>query len=213
MASVISLRGLYRAYRDRPAVVGVDLDVSAGEVLALLGPNGAGKTTLVEIVAGLRRPDGGEVEVLGPDPRRAGRRWRERVGVVVQEPLGQGELTVAEQLGATASCYPRRWDIAELLDAVGLGGRRLRYPRPLSRNRDVVLLRIAQEALTNIGKHARASKAAVQLEYLDAATVLTVRDDGGGIPRGHGRGVRAVRHADPRVRGERAPRCRLPARQ
>jgi ABC-type multidrug transport system ATPase subunit len=61
MASVISLRGLYRAYRDRPAVVGVDLDVSAGEVLALLGPNGAGKTTLVEIVAGLRRPDGGEV--------------------------------------------------------------------------------------------------------------------------------------------------------
>ena len=43
--------------------------------------------------------------------------------MVVQEPLGQGELAVAEQLRATASCYPRRWDIAQLLDAVGLGGK------------------------------------------------------------------------------------------
>jgi ABC-2 type transport system ATP-binding protein len=41
-----------------------------GEVFGVLGPNVAGKTTTVEGVAGLRRPDGGSVRVLGPDPAR-----------------------------------------------------------------------------------------------------------------------------------------------
>jgi ABC-2 type transport system ATP-binding protein len=44
--------------------------VGRGEVFGVLGPNVAGKTTTVEGVAGLRRPDGGSVRVLGPDPAR-----------------------------------------------------------------------------------------------------------------------------------------------
>ncbi|MGB7588077.1 MAG: ATP-binding cassette domain-containing protein, partial [Solirubrobacterales bacterium] len=82
--SVISVRGLRKSYGDLEAVRGIDLEVEAGEVFAFLGPNGAGKTSTVEILEGYRRRDGGEVTVLGEDPQHAGRRWRERIGVVLQ---------------------------------------------------------------------------------------------------------------------------------
>jgi ABC-2 type transport system ATP-binding protein len=51
--TAIHVRGLRKAYRGRPAVKGVDLDVKQGEIFALLGPNGAGKTTTIEILEGL----------------------------------------------------------------------------------------------------------------------------------------------------------------
>ena len=63
---------------------GIDFQIAEGEVFGLLGPNGAGKTTTVEILEGYRRRDGGTVEVLGVDPNRAGRVWRNRLGVVLQ---------------------------------------------------------------------------------------------------------------------------------
>jgi ABC-2 type transport system ATP-binding protein len=56
--------------------------VHSGEIFAFLGPNGAGKTTTVEILEGFRARTGGEVEVLGVDPAKAGAAWRDRVGVV-----------------------------------------------------------------------------------------------------------------------------------
>jgi len=54
------VRGLVKRYGDIRAVDGIDFDVAAGEVFGLLGPNGAGKTTTVEILEGLRAPDGGQ---------------------------------------------------------------------------------------------------------------------------------------------------------
>ena len=58
---VIRVRGLTKRYGDiQAAVDGIDFDVARGEVFGLLGPNGAGKTTTVEILEGLRSPDGGE---------------------------------------------------------------------------------------------------------------------------------------------------------
>ena len=53
------------------AVDGISFDVRKGEVFGLLGPNGAGKTTTVEVLEGLRVPDGGAVSVLGVDVVRA----------------------------------------------------------------------------------------------------------------------------------------------
>ena len=82
---VIEVRGLRKSYDGLEAVAGVDLQVRSGEVFAFLGPNGAGKTTTVEILEGYRRRDAGEVMVLGADPARAGRDWRARIGVVLQE--------------------------------------------------------------------------------------------------------------------------------
>ena len=64
---MLRLRGICKAYDGRAVLDDVDLDVAPGEICALLGPNGAGKTTCVSIVAGLRRPDRGTVEVGGVD--------------------------------------------------------------------------------------------------------------------------------------------------
>ena len=66
----IRVRGLTKRYGDIEAVAGIDFDVAAGEIFGLLGPNGAGKTTTVEILEGLREPDGGTASVLGLDAAR-----------------------------------------------------------------------------------------------------------------------------------------------
>src|SRR4051795_5848559 len=79
--SAISVRGLRKSYGPVEAVRGIDLDVPHGEIFAFLGPNGAGKTTTVEILEGFQAADAGEVSVLGADPARAPRGWRERVGI------------------------------------------------------------------------------------------------------------------------------------
>jgi len=117
--AVIEVRRLTKRYGERRAVDGLDLDVHSGEVLALLGPNGAGRRPRWRSWrdSGGRR---GHRARLGIDPWRAPRQHRERVGVVLQEQLGQGELTVDELLRTTATYYRRPWDLDALLDAVGL---------------------------------------------------------------------------------------------
>ena len=72
----IRVRDVHKAYGDVQAVDGVSFEVEHGEVFGLLGPNGAGKTTTVEMLEGLREPDGGELTVLGLDATRHGRRSR-----------------------------------------------------------------------------------------------------------------------------------------
>ncbi|MFI5913034.1 ABC transporter ATP-binding protein [Dactylosporangium sp. NPDC051541] len=118
----IEVHGLRKRYGARTAVDGIDLTVEPGEVFALLGPNGAGKTTTVEILEGHRRRDGGDVSVLGADPGTAGRRWRARIGVVLQTATDAAELTVRESVRHYAGYYPRRRDPDEVIAAVGLEG-------------------------------------------------------------------------------------------
>jgi ABC-2 type transport system ATP-binding protein len=121
--SVISIRGLRKSYDDTEAVRGIDLEVSAGEVFAFLGPNGAGKTTTVEILEGYRKRSGGEVTVLGEDPERAGRGWRERIGIVLQSGRLEPYLTVAESLSLYAGYYRSPRPVEEVIEAIGLGGK------------------------------------------------------------------------------------------
>jgi two-component system, NarL family, sensor histidine kinase UhpB len=61
-------------------------------------------------------------------------------------------------------------------------GRRLELEQPLSREQELVIYRVAQEALTNVARHALASRVELRLEHCDDRTVLTVRDDGRGLP-------------------------------
>jgi ABC-2 type transport system ATP-binding protein len=98
--------------------------VRAGEVFALLGPNGAGKTTTVEILEGHRTRSGGRVEVLGHDPETAGRRYRERIGIVLQSTAVEQELSVAEALDVYGAMYQQRRPTDELVEIVGLTGKR-----------------------------------------------------------------------------------------
>lgn len=119
----ISIRGLRKSYGAVEALRGIDLEVDPGEVFALLGPNGAGKTTTVEILEGYRSPDGGEVAVLGEDPRRAGRAWRERIGIVLQSCRPDPYLTVRESLALYAGYYAAPRPIEEVVELVGLAGK------------------------------------------------------------------------------------------
>lgn len=116
----VQVEDLTKRYRDVLAVDAVSLSVGAGETLGILGANGAGKTTTVEMIAGLRRPDGGSVSVMGMDPARDRARVRQVLGVQLQEGYLHGALTVNELLTLYRSFYPDPRPHAELLDLVKL---------------------------------------------------------------------------------------------
>ena len=103
----VRVRGLRKAYGELTALDGVDLTVARGEVLALLGPNGAGKTTMVEILEGHRRADAGHVSVLGYDPGKRERGFRERIGIVLQEAGLDPTITVREAIELYGAAYPQ----------------------------------------------------------------------------------------------------------
>ncbi|HWA52574.1 MAG TPA: ABC transporter ATP-binding protein [Solirubrobacterales bacterium] len=109
-------RGLVKRYGDREALRGVDLSAGAGELVAIIGPNGAGKTTLLSILAGIAKPDAGEVKVP-----------RGEVGWVPQQAALYRRLTVEENLLLFARLEkhvdPRR-STAEMLELTGLAERR-----------------------------------------------------------------------------------------
>jgi len=116
----IKVRGLVKRYGDQLAVDGVDLSVEQGEIFAFLGPNGAGKTTTIEILEGYRERDRGEVTVLGEDPATAGREWRERLGIVLQESEIEAELTAREAVTMHAAYFANHLDPDNVLELVGL---------------------------------------------------------------------------------------------
>ncbi len=118
--TVIRVDQLRKAYGQVVAVDGVSLEVQAGEIVGLVGPNGAGKTTTIECLEGLRRPDSGQVTVLGHDPWRADRHWRARLGAQLQRAALPDRLKVWEALDLYASFYPRSVDWRPLLDRLGL---------------------------------------------------------------------------------------------
>jgi ABC-2 type transport system ATP-binding protein len=102
-------------------VDGVTFEVAPGEFFGILGPNGAGKTTTLEIIEGLREPDGGEVTVLGMRPWPRNSALLPRIGVQLQASSFFERLTAREQLRTFADLYgvpARRAD--EMLDVVGL---------------------------------------------------------------------------------------------
>jgi ABC-2 type transport system ATP-binding protein len=117
----VQVAGLVKRYGERRAVDGLSLTVARGEIVALLGPNGAGKTTTIEICEGFRRPDAGEVRVLGLDPLRDGAALKPRVGVMLQDGVGAYTGARAGELVRLFASYARQpQDPAALLDRVGL---------------------------------------------------------------------------------------------
>ncbi|HET8993788.1 MAG TPA: ABC transporter ATP-binding protein [Rhodococcus sp. (in: high G+C Gram-positive bacteria)] len=111
---------LHKRYGGRVAVDDVSFTLELGETLGIVGANGAGKTTTVEMVAGLRNPDGGHVRVLGLDPHRDRAQLRQILGVQLQQSTLHGSLTVTELVGLYRTFYPQPVPAGELLEMVGL---------------------------------------------------------------------------------------------
>jgi len=120
---VIRVRGLTKRYGDGQAVDGIDIDVAKGEIFGRLGPNGAGKTTTVEILEGLRQPDGGQVSVLGVDVSHDADAIKPRIGVSLQTAALYPKLTVTELIDLFRSFYPTSRSTKEVMDALELGER------------------------------------------------------------------------------------------
>ena len=102
---LLEARGLWRAYGRRQVLRGLDLAVAAGEAVAVAGPNGAGKTTLLRVLAGLTRPDRGEVRLEGRPLRRDAPEVRRAVGLVSHQTLLYDDLTLHENLTFAAQLY------------------------------------------------------------------------------------------------------------
>jgi ABC-2 type transport system ATP-binding protein len=122
--SAIDVRDLRKSYGSYQALRGISFHINEGEVFGLLGPNGAGKTTTIEILEGYRTRDGGDVEVLGFDPERAGSAFRERIGVVLQQSQLWPNLTVAETHRLFADYYEHPRDVDDVIALVGLADKR-----------------------------------------------------------------------------------------
>lgn len=136
----IEVRQLSKRYGDFAALDRVDLSVREGELLALLGPSGCGKTTLLRMIAGLDRPDGGQVLFAGTDAtdRPVGER---RVGFVFQHYALFRHMTVFDNVAFGLRVRPRgqrpdrdeiRRRVSELLRLVQLEWLADAYPSQLS---------------------------------------------------------------------------------
>lgn len=123
--NAIEIRGLTKRYGALWAVNDLSLDIPEGSVFGLIGPNGAGKSTTFSVLAGLLKPSGGTVSVLGFDPAKAPREVKRRLGYM-PDVLGHYDaLTVREYLEFFCAAYnvPRsrmNETIAELLELVEL---------------------------------------------------------------------------------------------
>jgi ABC-2 type transport system ATP-binding protein len=114
--AMIQVEGLMKKYGSFTAVKGVDFQVNKGEVFGLLGPNGAGKTTTMEMIEGLRKPDGGTAKVAGYDTRTDLKKVKEVIGVQLQSTSLFDLLTVREIIRMYASFYPHAVPIEPLLE-------------------------------------------------------------------------------------------------
>jgi ABC-2 type transport system ATP-binding protein len=120
MASIIVVDNLVKKYGDVTAVNGVSFAVEKGEVFGILGPNGAGKTTTVEMIEGLRKPDGGEIEVCGIDAVKETRRTKELIGVLLQATSIYDNIRVREAVELFGSYYRKSLPVNQILEEVTL---------------------------------------------------------------------------------------------
>ena len=128
----VSVRNLTKSFGSRRVVDGLSFDVRRGEVFALLGHNGAGKSTTIDLILGLKTPDGGSARILGMEAAEHRKQLFERVGVQLQNTRYQPSITVEEACIEYASLYADPADYPQLLHQFGLDGLRKSFVSKLS---------------------------------------------------------------------------------
>ena len=125
MDPVIEVVGVRKTYGKTVAVEDASFHVNQGEIFGLIGPNGAGKTTTMECIEGIRKPDRGNIAVLGLDPFRQVYKLQDRIGVQLQQAQLQKRIKVWEAVDLWASLYGKKAiDGNRLLEQLGLTDKR-----------------------------------------------------------------------------------------
>jgi ABC-2 type transport system ATP-binding protein len=124
MPPIITVKNLRKTYGKTVAVDDISFEIAEGEIFGFLGPNGAGKTTTIECLQALRRPDSGDIRVLGLDPLREAQVVRQRIGSQLQESALPDRIRVWEALDLFASVTPDALDWRILLEQWGLAEKR-----------------------------------------------------------------------------------------
>ena len=128
----ISVRELTKSFGGRRVVDNLSFDVQKGQVFALLGHNGAGKSTTIDLILGLKAPEGGTAKILGMDAATNRKQVFERVGVQLQHTQYQSAITVEEACIEYASLYTAPADYHQLLVSFGLNDLRKSFVSKLS---------------------------------------------------------------------------------
>src|SRR5947208_15835594 len=105
MTDALVLSGLSKAFGGKVAVDNLTLNVRAGELYALLGPNGAGKTTTLRMVAGLLKPNSGDIQVFGHDVLADPAAAKRVIAWAPDEPMLYDRLTPLEYLEFVAGLW------------------------------------------------------------------------------------------------------------
>lgn len=129
---VLDVAGLTKRYGGVTAVDGISFEVPRGETFGLLGPNGAGKTTTLEMIEGLRKPDGGTITLLGLDAVKQRRAVQQRIGVQLQSQALWPELTVEETLKTFAALFRTAVAVEGLMERFSLVEKRRSLVKGLS---------------------------------------------------------------------------------
>ncbi|CDQ20292.1 ABC-2 type transport system ATP-binding protein [Halobacillus karajensis] len=117
---VIKVNHLSKTFGETQAVKNLSFTVEKGEIFGIIGPNGAGKTTTLEILEGIQKASGGEVEVLGLHPVKQLRELNNRIGVQFQATSIQKKMKVKEAMDLFASFYKGKTQKNELIEMLGL---------------------------------------------------------------------------------------------
>jgi ABC-2 type transport system ATP-binding protein len=117
------VKNLRKSYGGVPAVDDISFSIRRGAIFCFVGPNGAGKTTTMEIIEGLKKPDSGEIHLLGMSLPRELRRAREVMGVQLQTTSLFDRLTVGETVNLFRAFYARPLAASEALRTVSLDTR------------------------------------------------------------------------------------------
>ncbi|MVM40104.1 ATP-binding cassette domain-containing protein [Spirosoma sp. HMF3257] len=105
MTPVIQLQDLYKSYGSTPVLKGINLSVSAGQVVGYIGPNGAGKSTTIKILIGMLPDYTGEATVLGLDVKTNSLEIKRRIGYVPENAALYDTLTPMEYLQFIGQLY------------------------------------------------------------------------------------------------------------
>jgi simple sugar transport system ATP-binding protein len=201
-SAALRLAGMDKSYGPMPVLVGFDLAIGRGEVVALMGANGAGKSTLAKIASGVVQPDKGRIFVAGREVTLVSPEAARKAGIVIvhqsTDQLGVPGLSVAENLVLDGLCaggtgaFVRRRHIHQRAQAVAA-----RIGLDVALNRDFGELGPAHRQLVAIG---RAVAADASVIVFDEPTATLAATEAGRLfkvieqLRGRGVGILYISH-------------------